>query len=127
MARRHGIPFYVCAPLASVDPTTPDGSAIPIEQRDGSEVTSVRGTVIAPIATPAINPAFDVTPNHLITAIVTEAGVFRAPFAPQLTDAVAAANAARAARTAATYGVAAGPATAAGAAPAPTPAADVLA
>ena len=99
MARRHGIPFYVCAPLSSVDPETADGAAIPIEQRDGAEVTSVRGTVIAPIGTPAINPAFDVTPNDLITAIVTEAGVFRAPYATQLVDAVAAANAARAARS----------------------------
>jgi methylthioribose-1-phosphate isomerase len=98
LARRHGIPFYVCAPLASVDPTTPDGAAIPIEQRDGAEVTSVRGVSIAPPATPALNPAFDVTPNDLISAIVTEAGVFRAPFGSQLVDAVAAAVAARAAR-----------------------------
>jgi methylthioribose-1-phosphate isomerase len=100
MARRHGIPFYVCAPLASVDPTTPDGSTILIEQRDGGEVTAIRGLAIAPAGTTAINPAFDVTPNDLITAIVTEAGVFRAPFGTQLADAVAAATAARAARTA---------------------------
>ena len=98
LARRHGIPFYVCAPLASVDPTTPDGPAIPIEQRSADEVTSVRGTAIAPPATPALNPAFDVTPNDLITAIVTEAGVFRPPYGTQLVDAVAAAVGARAAR-----------------------------
>ena len=122
MARRHGIPLYVCAPLASVDPTTPDGSAIMIEQRDGSEVTSIRGLPIAPAGTPAINPAFDVTPNDLITAIVTEAGVFRAPFGSQLADAVASATAARAARTTASG---AGAAPAATTPPTPAPAVDV--
>jgi methylthioribose-1-phosphate isomerase len=120
MARRHGIPLYVCAPLASVDPTTADGSGIMIELREGSEVTSIRGLPIAPAETPAINPAFDVTPNDLITAIVTEAGVFRAPFGSQLADAVAAATAARAARAAITGAVAASVL-----APAPAPTMDV--
>jgi len=124
MARRHGIPLYVCAPLASVDPATPDGAGIMIEQRDGSEVTSIRGLPIAPVETPAMNPAFDVTPNDLITAIVTEAGVFRAPFGSQLADAVAAATADRAARAAAS-GAAAAPAASAPPTPAPTPAVDV--
>ncbi|HEX7472605.1 MAG TPA: S-methyl-5-thioribose-1-phosphate isomerase [Candidatus Limnocylindrales bacterium] len=100
LARRHGIPFYVCAPLASVDPTTPDGAAIPIEERSGEEVTSVRGTLIAPPTTSALNPGFDVTPHDLISAIVTEAGVFRPPYATQLVDAVAVAVAARKARAA---------------------------
>ncbi len=119
MARRHGIPFYVCAPLASVDPETPDGSAILIEQRDGAEVTSIRGLAIAPAGTPAINPAFDITPNDLITGIVTEAGVFRAPFGTKLADAVSLATAARAARSAASG---AGAATVGAATSAPTPA-----
>ena len=101
MARRHGIPFYVCAPLASVDPETPDGAGIMIEQRDGAEVTAIRGLAIAPPGTPAINPAFDVTPSDLITGIVTEAGVFRAPFGTSLAEAVAFATAARVARAAA--------------------------
>jgi methylthioribose-1-phosphate isomerase len=96
MARRHNIPFYVCAPLSSVDLTTPDGRSIEIEQRATDEVTAVRGTAIAPPSTPALNPGFDVTPHDLITAIVTEAGVFRSPFADQLADAVNAAVATRA-------------------------------
>jgi methylthioribose-1-phosphate isomerase len=113
LARRHGIPFYVCAPLASVDPETTIGAVIPIEERASDELTSVRGTPIAPASTPAMNPAFDVTPNDLITAIVTEAGVFRPPFGTQLVDAFAAAAAARAARRPAT-GVAADPEPASG-------------
>jgi methylthioribose-1-phosphate isomerase len=104
LARRHGIPFYVCAPLASVDPTAADGKAILIEQRAGDEVTSFRGTVIAPPGTAALNPAFDVTSSELISGIVTEAGVFRPPFGTQLVDAFAAAVAARAARAAGTTG-----------------------
>jgi methylthioribose-1-phosphate isomerase len=98
LAHRHGIPFYVCAPLASVDPETAIGAVIPIEERASDEVTSVRGMPIAPASTPAMNPAFDVTPNDLITGIVTEAGVFRPPFGSQLVDAYAAAVAARARR-----------------------------
>ena len=106
LARRHGIPFYVCAPLASVDPDTAVGGVIPIEERASDEVTSVRGVPIAPASTRAMNPAFDVTPNELITAIVTEAGVFRPPFDTELVDAFAAASAARAARRPATGGAA---------------------
>jgi methylthioribose-1-phosphate isomerase len=100
LAKRHGIPFYVCAPLASVDPTAGDGTAILIEQRAGDEVTSVRGTAIAPPGTAALNPAFDVTSSDLISGIVTEAGVFRPPFGTELVDAFAAAVAARTARAA---------------------------
>jgi methylthioribose-1-phosphate isomerase len=80
LAARHGIPFFVCAPLSSVDLATPDGAAIPIEDRPAAEVTEVRGVRIAPEGTEVSNPAFDVTPAELITAIVTEEGALRAPF-----------------------------------------------
>jgi len=89
LAERHGVPFYVVAPLSSVDLETADGSAIPIEQRRADEVTTIRGVRVAPRATMVWNPAFDVTPAALITAIVTEEGVLRAPFGPALVDAVA--------------------------------------
>lgn len=89
LARRHDVPFYVCAPISSVDLQTADGPAIMIEVRGSDEVTNVRGTVIAPVGTPAHNPGFDVTPAELITGIVTEEGVLRAPFGPALADAVA--------------------------------------
>jgi methylthioribose-1-phosphate isomerase len=84
LARRHGVPFYVVAPLSSVDLDTPDGDAIPIEERPGSEVLEVRGRAVAPPGTAVHNPAFDVTPAELITGIVTEEGVLRAPFEPAL-------------------------------------------
>jgi methylthioribose-1-phosphate isomerase len=78
LAHHHGIPLYVVAPSSTVDLATPDGEAIPIEQRDPSELTS---------RFPARNPAFDVTPAGLITAIVTEHGVHRAPFTESLAGA----------------------------------------
>jgi methylthioribose-1-phosphate isomerase len=84
VANRHGIPFYVVAPLSSVDLATPDGAAIPIEERPADEVLSVRGQRIAPEGAAARNPAFDITPAELITGIVTEEGVLRAPFGPAL-------------------------------------------
>jgi methylthioribose-1-phosphate isomerase len=77
LAARHGIPFYVCAPLSSVDLATADGSSIPIEERSADEVRHVRGIAVAPPDTPVRNPAFDVTPAELITGIVTEEGVIR--------------------------------------------------
>jgi methylthioribose-1-phosphate isomerase len=89
LAARHGIPFVVCAPLSSVDLATPDGPAIPIEDRPATEVTEVRGVRIAPEGTDVRNPAFDVTPAELISAIVTEEGALRAPFEPALRDAMA--------------------------------------
>ncbi len=73
LAARHEIPFYVAAPLSTLDPSTPDGAAIPIEQRDPAEVAFTEGQ-------PAANPAFDVTPAELVTAIFTEAGVLEAPY-----------------------------------------------
>jgi methylthioribose-1-phosphate isomerase len=84
LAQRHSIPFVVCAPLSSVDLDTPDGAAIPIEDRTAAEVTEIRGTRIAPADTVVRNPAFDVTPAELITAIVTEEGVLERPFGPAL-------------------------------------------
>jgi methylthioribose-1-phosphate isomerase len=89
LAARHGIPFYVCAPMSSVDLMTPDGAAIPIEDRPAIEVTDIRGVRIAPEGTAVRNPSFDVTPAELITAIVTEEGALRAPFGPALQDAMA--------------------------------------
>jgi methylthioribose-1-phosphate isomerase len=80
LARHHGIPFYVVAPTSTVDLATPDGAAIPIEERDSAEITARFA---------AHNPAFDVTPAALITAIVTEEGVHRAPFSASLAGAVA--------------------------------------
>jgi methylthioribose-1-phosphate isomerase len=80
LAARHGIPFYVCAPTSSVDLATPDGGAIQIEERSPQEVLQFRGIQVAPPGTQVRNPAFDVTPADLITGIVTEEGVIRAPF-----------------------------------------------
>jgi methylthioribose-1-phosphate isomerase len=95
LAERHGIPFYVVAPLSSVDLATAEGAGIPIEERRADEVTTIRGVRIAPPATMVWNPAFDMTPASLITAIVTEEGVLRAPYGPALADAVARRNARR--------------------------------
>jgi len=83
LARAHEIPFYVAAPLSTLDPATSSGADIPIEQRDAAEVTLVAGRLrkpITPSGVPAYNPAFDVTPAHLVTAIITERGVLRAPY-----------------------------------------------
>jgi methylthioribose-1-phosphate isomerase len=79
LAARHGIPFYVAAPLSTVDRAIPDGSGIPIEERDPSEVTGFRGERWAPEGVSVVNPAFDVTPASLVTALITERGVVRAP------------------------------------------------
>jgi len=89
MAARHRVPFYVCAPITSVDLATADGAAIPIEMRSEDEVFMLGGTRIAPRFGKAWNPAFDVTPADLISAIVTEEGVLRPPFGPALKAAVA--------------------------------------
>ena len=74
-AKHHGLPLYVVAPTSTIDHATPTGAEIPIEERDGAELTA---------RFPARNPAFDVTPAALIAAIVTEAGVHRAPYAETL-------------------------------------------
>lgn len=80
LAGRHGVPFYVAAPLSTIDRATATGADIPIEERQGGEVTEVFGTRVAPAETLALNFAFDVTPAELITAIITEAGVLEPPY-----------------------------------------------
>jgi methylthioribose-1-phosphate isomerase len=84
LARQHEIPFYVAAPLSTFDLSIPDGSHIPIEQRTPTEVTHVGPTRIVPEGVSVFNPAFDVTPNEFVTAIVTEVGVAKAPYLSSL-------------------------------------------
>jgi methylthioribose-1-phosphate isomerase len=80
LAKRHGIPFYVAAPLSTFDPKIPDGSHIPIEERPAAEVTGYRGTRWAPEGVSVRNPAFDVTPAELITGIICEKGIAFSPY-----------------------------------------------
>ena len=80
LASHHGIPFYVAAPLSTIDPSIPSGAAIPIEERSDDEVRKIAGRQTAPAETPVYNPAFDVTPAELIAGIITERGVFRFPY-----------------------------------------------
>ncbi|MCK9229599.1 MAG: S-methyl-5-thioribose-1-phosphate isomerase [Syntrophales bacterium] len=80
LAREHDIPFYVAAPRTTIDAETATGDDIPIEERYPEEVLTMAGTPTAPAGTQALNPAFDVTPNRLITAIITDAGIIRQPF-----------------------------------------------
>jgi methylthioribose-1-phosphate isomerase len=84
LAREHGIPFYVAAPWSTVDMNTPTGEQIPIEQRSHKEVTHHAGKQVAPDGVLVENPAFDVTPNKYVMAIVTERGIARAPFSESL-------------------------------------------
>jgi len=79
LAKRHGIPFYVAAPLSTFDPKIPDGSRIPIEERPAAEVTGFRDQRWAPEGVAVRNPAFDITPAELITGIITERGIVRKP------------------------------------------------
>ncbi|HEX3160477.1 MAG TPA: S-methyl-5-thioribose-1-phosphate isomerase [Gemmatimonadaceae bacterium] len=79
-ARHHGVPFYVAAPSSTLDAATPTGATIRIEQRGADEVTALHGVRTAPHGVAVYNPAFDVTPAGLVTGIVTDRGVFRAPF-----------------------------------------------
>jgi len=80
LARHHGIPFYVLAPTSTLDPQTPDGAAMHIEVRDADEVRTLGGVLTAPADVPVHNPAFDVTPAALVTAIVTDRSVFHPPY-----------------------------------------------
>jgi methylthioribose-1-phosphate isomerase len=80
LARHHGIPFYVLAPRTTLDRATPDGDAMHIEMRDASEVRTLAGVETAPAGVAVHNPAFDVTPAALVTAIVTDVGIFHPPF-----------------------------------------------
>jgi methylthioribose-1-phosphate isomerase len=84
LAKEHNIPFYVAAPFSTIDLNTPDGSKIPIEQRNVEEVTHIAGKLIAPQGVQVENPAFDVTPSKYVTAIVTERGIARAPYVESL-------------------------------------------
>ena len=84
LAREHGIPFYVAAPISTVDLETPDGSTIPIEERNDKEVTHVGASRLTPEGAHVRNPAFDVTPSKFVTAIITERGIARAPYEESL-------------------------------------------
>ncbi len=84
LAHENNIPFYVAAPISTLDSSLPSGDAIPIEQRAAAEVTHLRGMAVAPDGVRVENPAFDVTPQRYITAIVTERGIARPPYAESL-------------------------------------------
>jgi methylthioribose-1-phosphate isomerase len=84
LAKEHGIPFYVAAPISTIDLNTADGSGIPIEERNDREVTHLGSSRLTPEGARIRNPAFDVTPHKYVTAIITERGIARAPFAESL-------------------------------------------
>jgi methylthioribose-1-phosphate isomerase len=84
LAKAHQIPFYVACPLSTIDLNTPDGTQIPIEERDDAEITEGFGKRTAPDGVKVFNPAFDVTPNEYVTAIITEKGILRAPYSESL-------------------------------------------
>jgi methylthioribose-1-phosphate isomerase len=84
MAAAHNVPFYVAAPLSTIDMATADGDAIPIEQRNAREMTHLGSTQLAPEGASIWNPAFDVTPHRLVAGIITEKGVARAPYSDSL-------------------------------------------
>jgi len=84
LAREHGIPFYVAAPLTTLDLSLKTGQEIPIEERDPREITHIKNHQLAPDGISVHNPAFDVTPNNLIAAIITDKGVARAPYEESL-------------------------------------------
>ena len=84
LAHEHGLPFYVAAPLSTIDLSTPDGEHIPIEERDQREVTHFGSSRITPEGARIRNPAFDVTPHRYIAGIITERGIFRPPYVESL-------------------------------------------
>ncbi len=84
LAERHEVPFYVAAPTSTIDLGTPDGAAIPIEERSGREVTHLGSSRVAPEGAGVWNPAFDVTPHELVTGIITENGICRPPYGESL-------------------------------------------
>ena len=88
LAKEHNLPFYVAAPISTVDLETSDGSKIPIEQRNPAEVTHFAGKAVTPVGVQIENPAFDVTPAKYVTAIVTERGIARAPYEQSLAELV---------------------------------------
>src|SRR5207249_819317 len=87
LAREHQIPFYVAAPRSTIDLDTPSGGDIPIEERNAREVTHVGAAQVAPDGAFVWNPAFDVTPHHLIAGIITECGILRPPYSQSLKQA----------------------------------------
>jgi methylthioribose-1-phosphate isomerase len=91
LARENGIPFYVAAPISTIDLSLASGAEIPIEERSSREVTEILGVPIAPAGVTAAHPAFDVTPARYVTAIITERGVLRPPYERSLAEAVGAA------------------------------------
>ena len=86
LAKHHGIPFYTALPSSTIDLSIPDGSHIPVEQRDGQEVAGFAGVRTGPVGVQTWNPSFDVTPHDLLTAAITERGVLRPPFTHALAD-----------------------------------------
>ena len=84
LASRHDVPFYVAAPVSTVDLSTPDGASIPIEERGEREVTHVGSKRMAPVGAGVWNPAFDVTPHTLVAGIITDRGICRPPFTESL-------------------------------------------
>jgi methylthioribose-1-phosphate isomerase len=86
LAKEHKIPFYVAAPLSTIDTSIPDGSYIPIEERNPREVTHIMGKQISADGIDILNPAFDVTPNKYISAIITEKGIIRSPFKKSISE-----------------------------------------
>lgn len=86
LARKHEIPFYVAAPMSTLDLSLKTGEEIPIEERDGREITHIGGNQLGPDGVEVHNPAFDVTPAELITAIITDKGVARAPYVESLRE-----------------------------------------
>src|SRR5580765_970780 len=84
LAKEHGIPFYVAAPISTVDLACPDGTKIPIEQRNAKEVTHIAGRQMVPDGVEVENPAFDVTPAKYVAAIITERGIAKAPYTQSL-------------------------------------------
>jgi methylthioribose-1-phosphate isomerase len=80
LAKENGIPFYVAAPISTIDFSIPSGEYIPVEERSIEEITHIQGVQIAPDGVKVANPAFDVTPNRYISAIITEKGIAGAPY-----------------------------------------------
>jgi len=80
LAKENGVPFYVAAPISTIDFSIPSGEYIPVEERGAEEITHIKGMQIAPEGVKVANPAFDVTPYRYISAIITEAGIFREPY-----------------------------------------------
>jgi methylthioribose-1-phosphate isomerase len=88
LAKEHGLPFYVVAPTSTIDLSTPDGGRIPIEERNAREVTHLGSARLTPEGVHVRNPAFDVTPHELVTAIITETGICRPPYRESLASAL---------------------------------------